>query len=228
MSTCQCCSIQSDCEKLLRTSVLPYMATFAVLVSVTSTLSVQWEGWAIPRSNNYLRSHQWQSRHMCMYVHSGNLLQCQYLWMDSTSSWLHRWPHALALQTHNMPYCYKWPHTSLLQMTTLASPAHKVPHGLCRVAKDHSYTWHHGSGNIHSLLPHHNIHSEQLVLKKLLLCAYTNTTHRWNSLASTNEIAMVMFYSAPPGPAAIVRCKQLEHLVHSCYGRTTTFLPTVW
>ena len=168
------------------------MATFAVLVSVTSTLSVPLEGWAIPRSN-YLRSHHRQPRHMCMYVHWGNLLQCQYLWMDSTSNWLHRWPHASVLQTDNiaillqmttcltvtndhMPHCCKWPHASLFQMTTLASLAHKAPHGLCRVAKDHSYTWHHGSGNIHSLLSHHNIYSEHLVLKKLLLCAYTNTT----------------------------------------------------
>jgi len=109
--------------KLLLT---PYMATFAVLVSVTSTLSVQLEGWAIPRSN-YLRSHYRQPRHTCMYVHWGNLLQCQYLWMDSTFNWLHRWPHASVLQTDNiaillqmttcltvandhMPQCCKWPH----------------------------------------------------------------------------------------------------------------------
>ena len=177
MSTCQCCSIQSDCEKLLRTSVLPYMATFAVLVSVTSTLSVH----ATRRLSNTQDITIWEAitgspdTCVCMYTEAICCSVNIYGWIQPLTGYTDdHMPQCYKPTT--LPYCYKWPHASLFQMTTLASLAHKAPHGLCRVAKDHSYTWHHGSGNIHSLLSHHNIYSEHLVLKKLLLCAYTNTT----------------------------------------------------
>lgn len=58
---------------------------------------------------------------------------CMYTEAICCSVNIYGWIQPLTGYTDDhMPQCYKWPHALLLQMTTLASLAHKAPHGLCR------------------------------------------------------------------------------------------------
>ena len=138
MSTCQCCSIQSDCEKLLRTSVLPYMATFAVLVSVTSTLSVH----ATRRLSNTQDITIWEAitgspdTCVCMYTEAICCSVNIYGWIQPLTGYTDdHMPQCYKPTT--LPYCYKWPHASLLQMTTCLT----VPNDHTGFTRSQSTAW---------------------------------------------------------------------------------------